>query len=60
MSQLRHPNLLGVHYKSGSDIPILVIECLPMSLTQCLEQYKMIPKHIKNSIYWMYLLVYYI
>ena len=53
MSQLRHPNLvqfLGVHYKSGSDIPILVMECLPMSLTQCLEQYKMIPNHIKNSI----------
>ena len=53
MSQLRHPNLvqfLGVHYKSSSDIPILVMECLPMSLTQCLEQYKMIPNHIKNSI----------
>ena len=53
MSKLRHPNLvqfLGVHYKSGSDIPILVMECLPMSLTQCLEQYKMIPNHIKNSI----------
>ena len=26
------------------------MECLPMSLTQCLEQYKMIPNHIKNSI----------
>ena len=53
MSQLCHPNLvqlLGVHYKSGSDILILVMECLPMSLTQCLEQYKMIPNHIKNSI----------
>ena len=53
MSHLHHPNLvqfLGVHYKSGSDVPILVMECLPMSLTQCLEQYKMIPNHIKNSI----------
>ena len=53
MSQLRHPNLvqfLGVHYKLGSDIPILVMECLPMSLTQYLEQYKMIPNHNKNSI----------
>ena len=26
------------------------MECLPMSLTQCLEQYKVIPNHIKNSI----------
>ena len=26
------------------------MESLPMSLTQCLEQYKMIPNHIKNSI----------
>ena len=26
------------------------MECLPMSLTQCLEQYKIIPNHIKNSI----------
>ena len=53
MSQLHHPNIvqfLGVHYKSGSDVPILVMECLPMSLSKCLEQYKIIPNYIKNSI----------
>ena len=53
MSQLHHPNIvqfLGVHYKSGSDIPILIMERLPMSLTNYLEQNKMIPNHIKNSI----------
>ena len=53
MSQLDHPNIvqfLGVHYKSGSDIPILIMEYLPMSLTNYLEQNKIIPNHIKNSI----------
>ena len=52
MSQLNHPNLvkfLGVHYKSGSDIPILIMEYLPMSLTKCLEQ-KILLNDIKNSI----------
>ena len=53
MSQLDHPNIvqfLGVHYKSGSDIPILIMEYLPMSLTNYLEQNEIIPNHIKNSI----------
>ena len=53
MSQLHHSNLvkfLGVHYKSGFDIPILIMERLPMSLTKYLEQNKTIPNHIKNSI----------
>ena len=53
MSQLHHPNLvkfLGVHYKSGSDIPILIMEYLPMSLTNYLEENEMIPNHIKKSI----------
>ena len=53
MSQLRHPNIvqfLGVHYKSGSDIPILIMEYLPMSLTNYLEKNETIPNHIKNSI----------
>ena len=51
--QLDHPNIvqfLGVHYKSGSDIPILIMEYLPMSLTNYLKQNEMIPNHIKNSI----------
>ena len=32
------------------NIPILIMECLPMSLTNYLEQNKIIPNHIKNSI----------
>ena len=53
MSRLCHTNIvqfLGVHYKSCSNIPILIMEYLPMSRTNYLEQYKMIPNHIKNSI----------
>ena len=53
MSTLCHENLvqfLGIHYMPGSDLPILVMECLPMSLTNYLENEKTIPNHIKNSI----------
>ena len=53
ISQLDHPNViqfLGLHYKSDSDIPILVMECLPMSLTHYLEQNEMITNHVKKSI----------
>ena len=40
-SQQRHPNivqLIGVHYPRGSRLPMLVMEYLPFSLTQCLER----------------------
>ena len=53
ISQLDHPNIiqfLGLHYKSDSDIPILVMECLPMSLNDYLEQNEMVPNHVKKSI----------
>ena len=53
MSKLCHQNLvqfLGVHYKPDSDLPILVMELLPMSLSNYLESEEMIPNHIKNSI----------
>ena len=39
-SRQRHPNivqLIGVHYPEGSRLPMLVMEYLPLSLTQCLE-----------------------
>ena len=53
MSQLRHPNFVqfyGVHYKSDSVVPILIMECLPMSLTAYIKQTEKIPKLIKDSI----------
>ena len=53
MSQLCHQNLViffGVYYKPDSDLPILVMELLPTSLSKYLESKEMIPNHIKNSI----------
>ena len=53
MSKLCHENLVmffGVHYKPESDLPILVMELVPTSLSKYLESEEMIPNHIKNSI----------
>ena len=53
MSKLCHENLvqfLGIYYMPGSDLPILVMEHLPMSLTKYLKNEETIPNHIKNSI----------
>ena len=51
MGELRHPNivqLLGVDYDETSIT--LVMERLPMSLSECLERYEDIPYFIKNAI----------
>ena len=51
MGELRHPNivqLLGVDYDETSIT--LVMERLPMSLSECLERYEDIPDFIKNAI----------
>ena len=40
-SQQRHPNivqLMGVYYPPRSQLPMLIMEYLPFSLTQCLEK----------------------
>ena len=40
-SQQRHPNivqLMGVHYPPHSQLPMLIMEYLPFTLTQCLER----------------------
>ena len=55
-SQQRHPNivqLIGVHYPRGSRLPMLVMEYLPFSLTQCLEREDVeegLPLQMKYSI----------
>ena len=52
-SRQRHPRivqLIGVHFKPRSSIPTLVMEYLPMSLTQCLEQYPHVPERVKHEI----------
>ena len=52
-AELRHPNIvqfLGVYYKPGSPIPILVMEKMDESLRSALERYPNIPMSIKLSI----------
>ena len=41
---------MGVHFSRHSQLPMLVMEYLPLSLTQCLETYKDLPLQIKYSI----------
>lgn len=56
LSRLRHPNvvqLLGVHFEQagyGSRVPMLVMEFLPMTLTQCIERHEELPDSLKCSI----------
>ena len=53
LSRLKHPNIvqfLGVYNKQGSMLPALVMECLPLSLAQCLDQYGVLPNEIGYSI----------
>ena len=42
ISQLRHPNIvqfLGVYFQQGSEeVPILVLEYVPITLAQCLDR----------------------
>ena len=52
-AELRHPNVvqfLGIYYKPGLPIPILVMEKMDMSLRSTLEQHPEIPISIKLSI----------
>ena len=42
LSQVRHPHVVqfvGVHYKQGSRLPVLVMERLDSTLSDCLERY---------------------
>ena len=53
LSRLRHPNIvqfLGIYYQPGSMLPSLVMECLPLTLAQCLDQYGVLPNEISYSI----------
>lgn len=51
LSQLRHPNVvqfLGVYFEQ--DVPVLVTECLPMTLAECLERYGVFPEQVSYSV----------
>ena len=53
-SKQRHPNivqLIGVHFPdSDLPIPMIVMEYLPMTLTNCLEKYPCLPPSTERSI----------
>ena len=52
-SQLRHPNIvefIGIHYPQGSRFPMLIMECIPLSLRHCLETTPHILPGIKYSV----------
>ena len=49
LSRLHHPNIvqfLGVYFQDNAQVPILVMESLPMNLTSCIEDHGIIPNEI--------------
>ena len=47
LSQIGHPNIvqfLGIHFKQGVQVPILVMEFLLTNLTSCIKQYGILPR----------------
>ena len=53
LSQIKHPNIvqfIGVYFEEGSEIPILVMEFLPTTLTRCIDTYGVLPEEISYSI----------
>ena len=44
LSQVRHPNIvqfLGLHFKAGEKVPILIMEYLPTNLDDCIKVFRM-------------------
>lgn len=53
LSQLRHPHIvqfLGVYMDQVTKTPVLVMEYLPATLTQCIDKYGVMPEEISYSI----------
>ena len=54
LSELQHPHIVqfvGVWFESAtSHVPVLVMEFLPTTLVQCVEQYDQLPEEITYSI----------
>ena len=53
LSQLRHPHVvqfLGIYFEEDTNAPVLVMEFLPTTLTQCLDRYGIMPEEINYSI----------
>ncbi len=52
ISELRHPNIvqfLGVYFEKNG-VPVLVMEYMPTTLSQCLENYGLLPQEVCYSI----------
>ena len=53
LSQMRHPNIvqfLGVYFETGMQVPVLVMEFLPSTLTSCIEKNGILRSEIGYSI----------
>ena len=53
LSQMRHPNIvqfLGVYFEQGMQVPILVMEFLPSTLTSCIEKNGILRSELSYSI----------
>ena len=53
LSQVRHPHVVqfvGVHYKQGSRLPVLVMERLDSTLSDCLDHYGKLPDEISYPV----------
>lgn len=53
LSGLRHPHIvqfLGVYFEHGSDVPVLVMEYLPTTLTGSLDRYGVLPDEMSYSV----------
>ena len=53
LSQLRHPHVvqfIGIYFEVDTNAPVLVMEFLPTTLTQCLDRYGVMPEEINYSI----------
>ena len=53
LSRLKHPNIvqfLGVHFEDGPDLPVLVMEFLQCTLSECVDRYGVLPEQVGLSI----------
>lgn len=53
LAKLRHPNIvqfIGVYLEYGHNVPVVVHELMPLTLTQCFDQYGLLPDSISYSV----------
>ena len=53
LSALRHPHVvqfLGIIFDPETDLPVLVMEFLPVTLAQCLDRYGRLPEEVNYAI----------